>query len=224
MRTSERDLLVFHLAFGLVAAATLLLAPPGGTGPWLLVLVLLYHLGSVTTAIGRRYREWTATWTFAAVLSVWMVLPDAVLVGALGVLRFPPDGVPDVLGVTLPMAGLWAIPTVLIVSVADAVTRRMSQAAGYAASVLTAAAVFTTAEASLPHLPVWEPVGVTTFGTVAPYILPAQALFGVLVVLAARWCRGTGGWVQVGVAGVVALAYTGAATVSWLLIEKTLLG
>lgn len=224
MEQTERDLALFHLAFGVLAAGVLILAPAGRTGPWLLAAVLLYHLGSVTVARLGDHDRWAATWRFAALLSVWMLLPDAVLVGALEVLRFPPDGVPDVLGVTLPMAGMWAVPVVLIVTVADAVTRRSTQRAGLIAAVVTAAVLFGGAEATLTLVPVWEPVGVTTFGGFAPYILPAELVLGVLVVLGARWCRGTSLAVHVGVTGLIALAYTGAATVSWLLIEATWLG
>ncbi len=223
METSERDLLAFHLAFGVVAAGLLLLAPSGGAGPWLLAAVLLYHLASVVVTRARGHREWAATWRFGAVLSVWMVLPDAVLVGALGVLEFPPDGVPHVLGVTPAMAGMWAVPTVLVVAVADAVTRRSGQTAGMAAAVVTALVVFGGAEATLTLLPVWEPVGVTTIGGLAPYILPPEMVLGILMVLGARWCRGGGVAVHLGVTALIALAYTGAAAVSWLLIEGTLL-
>lgn len=70
----------------------------GGAGPWLLAAVIAYHGGSSAVTWQRDHHEWGATWRFAAILSVWMVLPDAVLVGGLGVLRFPPDGVPDLLG------------------------------------------------------------------------------------------------------------------------------
>lgn len=219
----ERDLVGFHLGFAVLAAVALLVPEPGATGPWLLAAVLAYHAGSLGVSRGRGHEEWTATWGFAALLSVWMVLPDAVLVRGLGVLAFPPDGVPDVLGVTLPMAGMWAVPIVLIVATADAVTRRRGERAGLVAAVLAAGAVFGGAEATLTLVPVWEPVGVTTIGGFAPYILPAELLLGLLAVLGARASRHGSLALRVAVTGLVALAYTGAAAVSWLLIEGALL-
>lgn len=223
MTDAERELAIFHVVFAVVTVPPLLLAPQGRTGAVLLAAVVLYHAATVVVTRWRGHREWAATWRFAAVLSPLMVLPDAVLVEGLGVLRFPPDGVPDVLGVTLPMVGLWAIPVILIVTAADAVTRRTGEAGGVVAALVVTALVFGGAETTLTLLPVWEPVAVTTVGGFAPYILPAELVLGLLAVAGARYCRGTGPVVHLTVAAMVALAYTGAATVSWLLIEGHLL-
>lgn len=61
----------------------------------------------------------------------------------------------------------------------------------------------------------------TTVGGLAPYILPAEVILAVLIVAGARWCRGAGALIQLAVTGLIALTYAGAATVSWLLIERT---
>jgi hypothetical protein len=85
--------------------------------------------------------------------------------------------------------------------------------------------VFVFAESTLTSLlAVWEPVGVTTIGDLALYILPAELFLGLAVLAGARWTR-TGHLARAApVAAVVALAYTGAAAVSWLLIERGLFG
>lgn len=95
------------------------------------------------------------------------------------------------------MAGLWTVPTVLIVA---------------------------AAEATLTLLPVWEPVGVTTVGGFAPYILPPEMLLGWMMFAGGRWTRTGPRRAVVAVTGLIALAYAGAATVSWLLVERGLLG
>jgi hypothetical protein len=220
---SERDLLGFHLIFGIAATATLLRRPDGDVGPYLVALVLAYHLGSAGISLLRGHARWFTTWRFGAILSVLMVLPDAFLASGLGVLEFVPDGVPDLGPVTLPMAGMWAIPAVVIVSVADAVAHRRSERAGWVATLVTAGVVFVAAEATLTRIPVWRAVDVTTVGEVALYIVPAELFLGVAIVAGTRWCRRSRWPASVPVAALVAVAYTGAAALSWLIVDGGLL-
>ncbi len=136
-----------------------------------LVVVVAYSAALWTLARVRHDDRLLRLWLFAAVLSLWQVLPDLVLV-EVGALVFPPDGVPDIGTVTLPMAGMWAVPTVLVVLAGDEAERRRSVAAGTLVAVARRAGlVYGTAEAILPALGVWEPVGVRTVGWVAPYVL-----------------------------------------------------
>lgn len=223
VRPLERDIAAFHAAFLLVGAGALALRGDVAVGVVMTTLVVVYHLGSVGLARSHGHTRWLRWWGFGAVLSVLMVLPDAVLATGLGTLRFPPDGVPDLGPVTAYMAGLWTIPTVLIVAIAEAVGHRRGDAAAAVTAVLAAAVVFGGAEATLTLLPAWEPVGVTTVGGVAPYILPAELLLGWMVLAATRWTRRGRIVAFVPVAALVTLAYTGAACVSWLLVERGLL-
>jgi hypothetical protein len=220
----ERDQLVFHVAFAAVATVALVV-PAGPTTGWRIALLVgLYHAATVAVAWQRGHRRWLRLWWFAAVLSVFMVLPDAVLVEGLGTLVFPDDGFPDLGPVTGHMAGLWAIPAVVIVAAADAVGRRRGEGASWAAAVIAAAAVFVFAESVLTAvLAIWEPVDVTTVGQLALYILPAELFLGLAVLAGARWTRSGNPLRAVPVAATVALAYTGAATVSWFLVERVLL-
>jgi hypothetical protein len=223
VRAWERDLAVFHAAFGLIAAVALAARGDVPVGVVMTTLVIVYHLATVGFARSQGHTQWLRWWGFGAVLSVFMVLPDAVLADGLGILEFPPDGVPNLGPVTVYMAGLWTIPAVLIVATAEAVAHRRGDRAAGIAAVVAAAVVFGIAEATLTLLPVWEPVGVTTVGGFAPYILLPELLLGWMIFAAARWTRTGRKRVFVPVAALVALAYTGAATVSWLLIERGLL-
>jgi hypothetical protein len=220
----ERDQLGFHVVF-LAVALVAVAVPAGPTTGWRIALLVGgYHAGTVAFAWQRGHRRWLRLWWFAAVLSVFQVLPDAVLVDGLGTLRFPEDGFPDLGPVTGHMAGLWAIPVVVIVAVADAVGRRRGERASWLAAVVAAAVVFGLAELTLTTLlPIWEPVDVTTVGGLAVYILPAELFLGVAVLAGARWTRDGHPLRVPPVAAVVALAYTGAAAVSWFLVERTLL-
>jgi hypothetical protein len=219
----ERDQLILHAVFAVVATVALVV-PPGPTVGWRIALLVgVYHAATVIVAWQRGHRRWLRLWWFAAALSVFMVLPDAVLVEGLGTLVFPDDGFPDLGPVTGHMAGLWAIPTVVIVAVADAVGRRRGERASWVAAVIAAGAVFVFAESVLTAvLAVWEPVGVTTVGELAVYILPAELFLGLAVLAGARWTRSGNPLRALPVAAVVALAYTGAATVSWYLVERVL--
>jgi hypothetical protein len=220
----ERDLLAFHVVFLGLGFAALVLRGPVPHGWVLTGAVVVYHLASDVVTRRRGHPGWRRWWQLGAVLSVFMVLPDAVLAEGLGILEFAPDGVPKLGPVSLYMAGLWAVPTVLIVAAADAVERRSSaRAAGWTA-VVAAVVVFGGAEATLTLLPVWEPVGVTTVGGFAPYILPPEMLLGWLVFAGARWTRTGPRRAMVPVAALIALVYAGAAVVSWLLVERALLG
>jgi hypothetical protein len=83
--------------------------------------------------------------------------------------------------------------------------------------------VFVLAGVLLTRVPVWRPVDVTTVGGVAIFLAPAQVLLGVLALGGSRWIRDGGRLAVVPVAALLTLAYTGAATISWLLLERGLL-
>lgn len=219
MRAHERDLLAFHLAFAAIAAGALAIRGEVPVGVVITTLVVAYHLASVGLARVRGHRRWLRWWWFGAVLSLLMVLPDAFLADGLGVLAFPSDGVPDLGPVTLHMAGLWTIPTVVIVAVTDAVAHRRGHRSAVVAAVATAAVVFIGAEAVLTRLPVWEAVGVTTVGNVAVYIVLPELLLGWMVVAAVRWLETSRPLAAVPVAALVAFTYTGAAATSWLIVD-----
>jgi hypothetical protein len=223
VRPQERDLVVFHAVFTLIGVGALALRGEVPVGVVMTTLVVVYHLGTVGLVRAKGYAQWWRWWRFGAVLSLFMVVPDAVLADGLGVLEFPSDGVPDLGPVTLYMAGLWTVPTVLVVAAADAVGHRRGDRAATVTAVLTAAVVFGVAEATLTLLPVWEPVGVTTVGGFAPYILLPELLLGWMVFAGVRWTQRDGFRAVVAVTALIALTYTGAAAASWLLVERGLL-
>lgn len=220
--TRERELLLLHVGLVVLALVLAAVAPIG----WATLVVVVAYSGAVLLlAVVRRDPVLLRLWWFAATLSVWQVLPDLVLV-ELGTLVFPDDGVPDVGTVTLPMAAMWTVPTVVVVTVADRAHRRAGGGAGAVAAAVTALIVYTAAESVLPRLGIWEPVGVRTVGTVAPYILVAEVLLGMATWaawrLTARWLPADAPRADATVALVtlcLSLAYTGAAVVSWLLLE-----
>ncbi|MFP5308669.1 MAG: DUF6989 domain-containing protein [Actinomycetes bacterium] len=218
---TERDLALLHVA--LLAAAAVVLAPGGPRGWRLVGLVVGYQVALLALAWWRADRDLVRLWWFAASFSVWMLLPDAVLHRALGILRFPPDGAPDMLGVTIAMAGMWAVPAVVVVTVARGVEERRGRSAAGVAAGLVGLVVFVAAEAVLPRLGVWVPTAVTTLGTVALYIVPAEVLLSVVLHDAAGALATRRPAAVAGGTALVMLLYTGAACVSYLVVEQVLL-
>lgn len=208
-----RDLLWLHVGVGVLALTTV---PTLRIGVAALVVVAAYELALLAIALVRSDDELLRLWWFAATLSVWQLLPDQVLVEVVGSLRFPPDGVPDVGAVTLPMAGMWVVPTLLVVLAADGARNRWGEPLATAVAAVAAFVVFVGAESVLPRLGVWEPVGVRTLGTVAPYIIVAEVLLGVVLWLAWGASRQRRPWATPILTGLVSLSYTGAAVVSWM--------
>jgi len=224
MTSEERDLVLVHAGFLLVAAVVLLLPGELARGWRLWLLLVGYDLVTLAVVLARGHDRWLRAWWLAAVTSVFQVVPDAVLVDGLGTLRFPADGAPDLGPVTASMALMWTVPLVLIVSTADAAARRRGAAAGWVAAVLAAGVVFLSAEALLPPLGIWEPVGVTTIGGwLAPYVLPPELLLGAAAWWGVQVTRERHPLLAVPVGALISLLYTGALAASWLLLERGLL-
>jgi hypothetical protein len=219
----ERDLVGFHLGFAVVAVAVLVLPGEVAQGWRLWGLLVGYDLATLAVVWGRGHRRWLRIWWFAAVTSVFQVVPDAVLAAGLGTLRFPPDGAPDLGPVTASMALMWTVPLVLIATAADAADRRRGPG-GLAGRRRRAAVVFVGAEALLPPLGIWEPVGVTTIGGwLAPYVLPPELLLGAATWWGVQVTRDRHPLLVVPVGALVSILYTGALATSWLLLERGLL-
>ncbi len=224
MDREERDLLVLHLGFAVIAAGVLL-APGGLAQGWRIAGLLVgYHLATLVVVQWRGYLRWRSMWWFAAVCSVFQVVPDAVLAEGFGTLVFPDDGFPNLGPVSGTMTMMWTVPLVMIVAAADALDRRRGAVAGWVGAVVAAGVVFIGAEALLPPLGLWEPVGVTTWGGwLAPYVLPPELLLGAAAWAGVQITRERHPLLVVPVAAVVSLLYTGALAASWLLLERGLL-
>ena len=216
--TTQRDLVVLHVAFAVVAAVVLL---PGGPVGWRsAVLLVVYDVALVVLARRRGDRELLRLWWFAAVLSLWQVLPDAFLVEGLDVLVFPDDGFPDLGPVTGVMAGLWTVPIVVVVAVATAAERRGGVRAGNLAAAAMAAVVFAGGEASLTAVGLWEARNVPQVAGVALYIVPAEVVLGVTAHRVFHAVRFRHGVAVIPATLLVSVVYTGAAGLGWLLLGR----
>ena len=230
MTRADRDLIAFHAAFGLAAAAVLL-APDvvlpaqgaalslGAVGWRVLALVVLYNAALPLWARARGHAAAVRLWRFLVPVSAFQVVPDAFLVDVLGVLAFPDTGGPRLGPVPLALLGMWTIPLFGIVWTAQRVEQgRGPRAAAWAAAAFALVA-FGIAEATLWAVPIWEAQDVTVVGRVALYVLAPEALLGAAAYLAEGWTRGSGPLARVGAAAMVALLYLGALGASYYVME-----
>ena len=202
--------------FTLVLLAALTV-PLGPVGPRVAVAVLAFHLGWVV--LGRRDPELADLWATLAPMSALFVLPDWFLSAGLGVLRFPADGFPDLGPVTGYMAGLWAVPFLASVVAGRWVAAQRGFAAGALAASAVCLLLLVVGETVAWRVPVWEAVGVRQLGHVALYLLPAEALLGASVFVAAHLARGRGVLTRLGLGLLVAQLYAGGLALGYLLVE-----
>lgn len=215
-----RDATLLHVGALAVGAVVLLIPVGPDVGIRLTVLVVAYAIATLLVARVRGLRDLLAVWRFATMLSVLLVLPDQLLVEGLGTLGFDPAGAPTVGAVPVYMAGLWAPALVPLLLIGDAIGRRSGTGWSYAAVAAAATVVFATAEALLPELPTWYAVDVTTIGSVALYVVPAEVALALAALATARRVRGV--VAEVSGAAVVTVLYAGALGISWLLVEGAL--
>lgn len=218
MRSTGRELVLLHVGFVVVAGIALLL--PGQIGWQVATLLLIYDVALLALAVLRRDRELLRLWVFAAVLSIWQVIPDVFLVDGLGVLAFPDDGFPDIGPVTGTMAALWTVPVVVVVAVGTAVERRYGSRAGTAAAAAAALMVFLAGELALTSAGLWQARGVPETLGVAHYILPAEILLGVCAMRVFHGLTLRPPVAVVPATFLVSVLYTGAAAVSWLALGR----
>jgi hypothetical protein len=182
-----------------------------------LYLVLLY-LGAWL----RSHHELLDAFAFLLLLSVCQVLPDLLLVQYLGTLTFPALGASGFGPVPIYMAGLWVAPLLIVIWLAQ-LALRASVAVAAAVALLAALAVFGAAEWAAAHvLTLWLPRRVETWQGIALYVLPAEALLGLVAWLTFTQVQHRTVFMKAFGAALVALFYTGALFASHLVFQRYL--
>jgi len=219
---NERDAIVFHGLFTLLCAVVLVAPLPVKPGPRLLLLVMAYNLGFPLVARWRVHPDWIEVWGFALVMSLFQVFPDWFLAAQLKILVFPEDGLWKIGAVSSYMAGLWAIPFVVIILVGLGVERRTSRKAAYGAAGVAAFAIFVGSEQTLWLLSSWYAVNVSMIGHVAVYIVVPEVILGLCVYYGFTQVRQRSHWLKIPVAFLVMQLYLGSAALFYFVIEKVL--
>lgn len=212
------------LLTGTLCAALLFLhryLSPPLLGQAYVTIVILYGLLLMMGAWLRSHHELFQALLLLLPLSMFQVLPDAMLVQQLGVLSFPDLGAPRFGPVPVYMAGLWVAP-LLVVTWAAEIVHRASVAGAALTALVVSVAVFGAAEWAA-HLPMlWYPRNVATWQGIALYVLPAEALLGLATWLAYTQVQHRTIFTKVAAAAAVSMFYAGALLASHLAVQRLL--
>ncbi len=222
LESTERDVFLVHLLFGILCTGILLLPIPLLIGPRLFILVVAYNILIPAIGYWRGHRDWLYLWVFVVLISLLMIFPDWLLVTPLGTLVFLPDGFPQIGPVSGYMALLWAIPLFIIIFLGLRITERQSKPLAYGIVALTSFLIFTAAEASLTF--VWHAQNVTMIGNVALYILLPEIILGLSAFWGYQSIQDKSHWWKPVAAFLIMLLYIGSACFFYLLIEIIILG
>ena len=194
-----------------------------------------------------------ALYRFASIVSVFQVLPDAFLVVVLRTLSFSDTSVPRLVAGSVPlyMAAMWSLPLLWVLLACSpppspqnlakpnpskpppSEQRNGTRASELALAATLALVLFGGAEFILTmpwhSLQLWSATASKrVLGHVAVYVLPAEAALGGAVLVAHRATQTADGWggslKRVLAGAAVAIFYTGALCLSYLLIEAPLPG
>ena len=214
---------IFFTAIALCGALLVLpryLGPPQ-LGQAISGVVGLYVLVLVMGAWLRGHDELLSVLAFLVPLSVCQVLPDALLVQYLRTLAFPTLGAPGFGPVPAYMAGLWIAPLLMVLWAAE-LAHRYSALLAALVAIAVSLAVFGAAEWAMRFLPLWHPRNVATWHGIALYVLPAEALLGLVAWLAYTQVYHRIIFVQALAAAAVSLFYAGALVASHYVFQRYL--
>ncbi|MBL8020274.1 MAG: hypothetical protein JNM27_11460 [Leptospirales bacterium] len=219
----ERDCLFFHAAFALIVAAFLLAPLTYSLGWKIFLLLVIYNIAIPVAGHSLGHRSWVNIWLFVFPLSILQILPDFFLSAVLGSLIFPNTGFPFIGTVPAYMGLMWSLPLFGIVYTATRLRGRFESSKIYAIVALLTFVILGVSEATLWMLPIWyaAPHILAPFH-VAVYVIVAEIMLGCATWYAYRAVE-THGWAaRIVAAFVVMLIYTGALSLSYLVIEKLL--
>ena len=212
------------LCTGLLCGALLLL--PRYLGPPQLgqaivgVTVVFLALLFAGAYLGSEQQELRDALALLVPLGLFLVLADTMLAQQLGTLTFPDLGAQRFGPVPVYMAGLWVAPLLVVLWLAELAHRTAAVLAGLVALVASLA-VFGAAEWAAPRmLSLWHPRNVATWNGIALYVLPAEALLGVLTWLVFAQVRRSTLFGKAFGAAIVALCYAGALFASHLAFQR----
>lgn len=211
-----RHITGFHLLY--VALGALLYSLDAltvGQATW--VVVVAYNVSLPTYFFQRGNLEVVALWAFLLPLSFLQLIPDWYLADIQQTLAFPTATGP--LPVPLFMAGLWTFPLVLTTVTGLNFHRRKGPLAGYASAIAAGILVFGGGELVLTDIGVWRADQVLEIGGLAVYILPAELLLVAATLYAYENVEWQSPWTRISAAPIIMLAYLGAATTSYLLVD-----
>ncbi|HQP31165.1 MAG TPA: hypothetical protein PLB81_07540 [Deltaproteobacteria bacterium] len=218
----ERDCLVLHGLFAVIAVIVLLTPGALPVGPRLSALVIGYNLALPIAGLRRGYPEWVRLWLFLLPLSILQIFPDWFLAAQLNVLVFPDTGSIRIGAVPAFMGGLWVIPLFITVYLGQRLAERTTRNYVILAVCLSSFLLFVGSETVLWAVPIWYARDVTTVAHVALYLIVPEILFGLSAFLAYEASRGRAVWFRLGAAFTVMIIYLGNLCFFYFVMETLL--
>ncbi len=210
------QLALVYLAFAGVVTAAIFMSPSVPLGLGILASVLFFNVIFPLAAIVGQHHEWLRLWIFLVPLSVMMVLPDWFLSSQLDVLHFPSTGSPYIGTVPIFMAGMWTIPLVLVIWLADHLKGWNS----YLVAGVVSAVMFLGSEALVWKLPIWQAQNVWQIEHVAIYLIVPELVLGMSTLAAYRWGGRRGILGRLLAAYLVMIIYLGHVAGFYFLFER----
>lgn len=192
-------------------------------GNTVLLLVVFWHLTIFTRGL-LQFPRLLSFYRFLLPLSIWFILPDWFLSKYAQTLEFPRNGSLWMIGgaVNPCMAGMWSIPGFIILQSIYPTSNELCIAC-YAKAAAIGLVIFAVAEQCLPF--VWtateKVVHRVGWGEgVAMYVMPAETLFGPMILYSYHVTKESLNVYQPAIAaGLTMLAYTGALSIGLLALE-----
>ncbi|TGN10253.1 DUF6989 domain-containing protein [Leptospira ilyithenensis] len=217
----EESLLVLYFIIYSIIAGSVLSFTDLSPGWKLFSLTLFFHISFLSLTKPLRWHIPFQIWKFLLPLSILMILPDWFLSEVLGVLVFPEDGFFKIGTVAGYMAGLWEIPLFILVYIGIKLEEKSVSILGTCLWVaFLSLAIFGAAEATMWILTSWYAQNVKMIGHVALYVLVPEMILGVTTYLAYQGFSGGPYIIQIGMAALIMIQYTGSLAISYLVIEK----
>lgn len=212
--------LQWYAGYGVLCGLLLLLPIPLAAGAKVLLLVIAWNLLLPTIAWRLGYDAWLRLWLFLLPLSFLLVFADWFFCEGIETLKFFDNGSPRLGPVPVYMAGMWSIGLFLLVLIGQSLAWTTSFAVALLAVAVVSLAIFLPTEILAFHLPLWTALRVPTTLQVANYILPAEGLLALMTFVTYERLQHANGFVQLCAAAGIALAYTGAAGISYLFLGQ----
>jgi hypothetical protein len=217
---TEKDALIIHGLFTLLCLIILTLPVNLGAGVKLFILVIVYNILIASYGILKKDSKWYGIWLFSLILSIFQVFPDWIIADILKAIVFPEDGLFKIGSVSGYMAGLWAIPMFLIISICEKISAGISRPAAYIAAGIIAFLIFFISEQTVWLIPSWYAVNVKMIGFSAVYIIVPEIILGLGAYRCYEEIRDRPHWMKVPAAFLVMLLYTGSVVFFYFLVER----
>ncbi len=222
LTASEKDAIVLHVAFLVIAFITVIISPFESLGVSIWSLIIGWYTSILVIAGQRNHRDWILLLKMLLPLCIFFCFPDGYLASGLGTITFPDMGVGRIFQVTSFMPFMWAIPLFMSTMVGKGLETR--GAGPYKAAIgagFVGFVIFLASESILAMIPIWHPVEgtCTEIVNVAVYVLFPEFCLSLTTFLAFRHLKEEPYLVQIFAAFMIMCMYLGNLIASFMIVD-----